>query len=356
MLIQFIAAFDDIVIGRYNKNREEKEQIKVRYIHAPKERVLFDIVNKAQNITLPVVSISVSQIGRDSTRVFNKSESVYGRSSLSGTNYYRMPVPVNVSVSMSILASYQSDIDQILSNFIPYSNPYVVISWKVPSGFNLPNIHEIRSEVTWDGSIALEYPVDSTPTDKPRFTATTSFVIKGWLFPEAPDDAYSNIYFIENNFHTINEIAASFAYTGALSTADVGITDTITLSATPEITNVYYMSAGAVIELFDTYQTPLTSSEVTLLLLGKNFLDTEYVILSSNTLSTIPGLSSVSLDFEYYDTINGFVLNPVNYSILDGNTMHVKLPMLSGDSGNFNILVTNVVGYGNTLQEVILSK
>ena len=49
MLTQFVAAFDDIVIGRFNKNREEKDRIQVRYVYAPKQRVLYDIVNENKN-------------------------------------------------------------------------------------------------------------------------------------------------------------------------------------------------------------------------------------------------------------------------------------------------------------------
>ncbi len=37
VITQFIAAFDDIVIGRYNKNRSEVDKIDVRYVYAPKE-------------------------------------------------------------------------------------------------------------------------------------------------------------------------------------------------------------------------------------------------------------------------------------------------------------------------------
>ena len=45
MLTQFVAAFDDIVIGRFNKDREEKDRINARYIYAPKQRVLHDLIN-----------------------------------------------------------------------------------------------------------------------------------------------------------------------------------------------------------------------------------------------------------------------------------------------------------------------
>ena len=52
MVTQFIAAFDDVVIARYNKDRQKQDQINVRYIYAPKERVMYDIINQNKTITL----------------------------------------------------------------------------------------------------------------------------------------------------------------------------------------------------------------------------------------------------------------------------------------------------------------
>ena len=69
MLTQFVAAFDDIVIGRFNRNREEKDRINVRYVYAPKQRVLYDIINENKTLTLPVVSVNVTGVSRDETRV-----------------------------------------------------------------------------------------------------------------------------------------------------------------------------------------------------------------------------------------------------------------------------------------------
>jgi hypothetical protein len=64
---------------------------------------------------------------------------------------------------MSIITKFQSDMDQILSNFVPYTNPYIILSWRVPeeivsNGFAFPQ--EIRSEVLWDGNITMGYPTD----------------------------------------------------------------------------------------------------------------------------------------------------------------------------------------------------
>ena len=66
------------------------------------------------------------------------------------------------------MTKFQTDMDQILSNFIPYNNPYIILSWKVPtdlspSGFAIPQ--EIRSEVLWSGS-------DPKAESKPLLTAS----------------------------------------------------------------------------------------------------------------------------------------------------------------------------------------
>ena len=68
LLTQFIAAFDDVVISRWNKDRSAKSNIEVRYVFAPKHRVMYDIINKAQNITLPAVAVDLTSISRDETR------------------------------------------------------------------------------------------------------------------------------------------------------------------------------------------------------------------------------------------------------------------------------------------------
>jgi hypothetical protein len=64
LLIQFLAAFNNVVIKRFNAEREVGQTLQVRYVYAPKQRVIYDIVNYAQNITLPVVSINMTSFTR----------------------------------------------------------------------------------------------------------------------------------------------------------------------------------------------------------------------------------------------------------------------------------------------------
>tara|TARA_R110000850_G_scaffold69912_4_gene155033 strand:- start:2009 stop:2692 length:684 start_codon:yes stop_codon:yes gene_type:complete len=203
---QFVSAFNSIVIDRYNKDRSVEDSIQANFVYAPKERVIHDLVNKSQNMKLPVVSVSMSNVSRDKERVFNKIQGFYiskAQSPNAGsfdTNHLPTPIPINITVNMDILARFQTDMDQILSNFIPYNNPYIIISWRVPSSQNLLDDLEIRSEVLWSGDISLDYPKELSGTMPYRVSASTSFTIKGWLFKKSIDNNVANIFTVDSNF------------------------------------------------------------------------------------------------------------------------------------------------------------
>lgn len=187
LLVQFVAAFDDVVIGRYNRQRELKDRIGVKYVYAPKQRVLHDLVNKPQHISVPAIAVNIAGMSRDNSRVFNKiAGSWYTRDQrlpdgMLKTDYLPQPVPVDISIKMSVITKYQTDMDQILTNFIPYTDPYIVVSWRNPDkSLSLPQ--EIRSVVEWSGNINIDYPTELNKENFFRVTADTDFTIKGWMF------------------------------------------------------------------------------------------------------------------------------------------------------------------------------
>jgi len=242
LIYQFLAAFDQVVIKRYNVNREPGQRIQVRYVYSPKQRVLYDLTNPGQNITLPVVAITMGSVTRDEGRVFNKTAGFYTPNALSDkqtsstTGFFRTPVPVNITINMSILTRYQTDLEQILSNFIPYNNPYIIVSWKVPSSYNLPFIQEIRTEILWNGQTNISYPVDVNGGQKAQIVADTSFTVKGWLFSHA-EPSINNIFKITSNItaartDTVLEYGNYFSLTGINVGEDAQQRENITTQTT----------------------------------------------------------------------------------------------------------------------------
>ena len=96
ILTQFVTAFDDIVIKRYNIDRSIEDRISVRYVYSPKQRVLYDIINTGKTMTMPAVAVSIDGISRDSTRVFNKLDGFYYNKNNKDSAHLKSPIPINV--------------------------------------------------------------------------------------------------------------------------------------------------------------------------------------------------------------------------------------------------------------------
>jgi len=356
IIAQFMAAFDDVVIGRYNRQREEKDRIEVGYVYQPKRRVVHDLQNRAQNLKLPMVAVTIGGISRNSNRSFNKIEGfTYPGTRTPNTNTATSPripspVPIDITINMSIIASYQTDIDQIISNFAAYANPYITITWEVPDDVGLPASMPINSKVEWSGNINLEYNNDINYSNRSVITADTTFTVEGWLFKEAVDPL-DNIFKITRNFYSNQNLSAGNFITYddyfTLSGADP-VFDSVTLSAMPEITNVYYSisSANDSINLDNKGEYILQPSiyDGSIILYGKRFDDLEYVLLSSyetiyNPLTTLTG-------FEYFPDVNGSVLPLSSYRVITDNVIEIILPAIS--AGSFDIITTTAAGWSTT--------
>jgi hypothetical protein len=227
MITMFASAMDDIVVKRYNRYREPQDSIRCRFVYAPKQRVLADLIDKAQNIQLPVVALTNGGIARDPNRVFNKIQGSYLTSSdPTISNKLNQPVPIDLIINMTILTRFQEDFDQIVTNFIPYFDPYIIISWRTPS---MPD-YEIRSQVVWSGNIAATYPYDINSTNVARVEGTTSFTFKGWLFKAKPSTPDNIIFNVNANYSTDTGLNSLLS----LDAINELTTERITLSGNPQ--------------------------------------------------------------------------------------------------------------------------
>lgn len=222
-----MSAIDDIIIKRFNRERDAKDRIKVRFVYAPKQRVLLDIIDKAQNIQLPVVAVSIGGISRDVNRVWNK---IHGSYIPDPNPLYSkkmlQPVPIDLTLNVSILSRYQMDFDQILTCLFAYTDPYLEISWRIGS---LPS-QEIRSQVIWNGSLATQYPTDLNASQVARVQGDTSFTFKGWIFKAIPEPGDGKIYKINADFTTLQDLTTKYS----VDQLDPLTTERVSMSAFPQ--------------------------------------------------------------------------------------------------------------------------
>jgi len=334
LITQFVAAFDDTIIKRYDKNRKAKSEIEVRYVFGPKQRVMYDIVNKAQNLTLPAVAINITGVARDKDRVYNKLDKIYNFTSETKSTEIETPIPINIDIDLSIISRYMEDMDQIISNFVSYNTPYIIISWQEPNENPQLPIREIRTEVLWNENISMEYPSDTTFTDKFRIVANTKFTIKGWLFKTKNREG-APIYEITNNFRKIS-------VTNIFS--EDNILDSFTIDCIPVITDVYYNTGGNTLAITEdiTFNNNITNN---IILYGENFDKTTQILLSSN--SPILSTQQIEITNTLTGSASGYELDPSLYNVLNDNLISLKLPNLQ--SGIFDIVISNDVSWGSSI-------
>lgn len=349
-LIQFIAAFDDAFVFRYTKDRVAKEKVNVRYILGPKQRVLYDIVNQAKNITLPAVAIEQTSIKRDPSRVQNKEQYFY-RKHLNSNNISKIPqpIPVIMDLNVSMIAGYKEDIDQIVQNFIPWCNPYFIISWKVPEEFGLDFDEEIRSEVTWSGSVDYENPIDVGEDAKYRIVGNTSFSIKGWIFP-AFETTTAPIYVVNSNFHAIStglDIDSAYDSYPSLSGIDYSTTDVIMISAYPEVTNEFINGRPFYEDI-----SILSFNDNVVTLYGKRFDFANKWYLNSDTI--IPGLVYEQVTTARFPIISAYRLPDNVIEVVSDNIAVVSLSSGWLSSGEFTIVTANSAGWVENSHNILV--
>ena len=340
MLTQFVAAFDDCFLYRFDKDHVAKEKIAVRYVMGPKQRVLYDIVNQAKNITLPVVAMEQTNLRRDAARIQNKDQHMY-RPHLNDKNISKIPqpVPVSMDISCNIIANYKADIDQIVSNFIPWCNPYFIISWKIPEGFGLDFVDELRSEVSWSGEVTYENPMDIDNSAKYRIIGNTSFTIKGWLFP-ALETPVAPIYVVTGNFHAVATGDDLYSYDSypALSGNDYPESETVSISAYPEFTNTFFGGS----EIIDDIIIQNESNNY-ISYFGKRFNYNNSWYLSSNT--SIPNLAYEQVTTAKFPTISAYRLPDSFVTVVDDNHSSISLSSNSVVAGTYTLVTSNSAGW-----------
>jgi len=367
VIAQFEDAFNDIVIKRYNIDREPQDQLHVNFVFAPKQRVLSDLVNKNQHIKIPTVAIVPAGIRRNVNRVFNKIEGSYHTNSPVNSAWMHLlqPVPVDISINMSIISRFQQDVDQILTNFIPYCDPYVVVSWKWPDVIPWADF-EIRSHVVWSENVAFQYPVDITNTVPYRVIADTGFTIEGWMFKNSPNPQ-GPIYVIDHSFTAVSEMED---FKVMQDYESIYNTEVFITSARPQLTQCTpYMLYTSAVRSFEVIGYMLDFVDTFYLSGTPNMFDTSTIgmpYISGYSISA--GVTSVSSEggFRYFDIFatvsslsgmypgfSGIQLSAGEWDVDSQNMITFTVSAIN--TGYFDIIAVNAAGYGKLTRDAIRS-
>lgn len=344
---QFIHAFDDTIISRFEKDGTISKKIAVGYVYSPKSITLHHIVNKNDHIKFPLVAIWLTGISRDSNRVFNKHEGHFYNSLIdpSKSRHILQPVPVDIGLSMSIMTKYGKDMDQILSNFIPYNDPYIILSWQREELEG----QEIRIPVVWNGNVQLSYPTEPSLKDAFRFEASTGFTLKGWIFKKDAADV-GKIYKIHSEFSTHKEILTFDEMEREKDEADlydIEKYDTFDQSAVPAIAHIAPKKLA-----ISTFNRPLFSKKVRIFGSGFTGIDGVFLSGSSYTLSSYDFYSDYSSLSSENPPFDGYELS--SWNVISDSMMDIYIEEPISD-GYVDIILKNEAGYGTLIGNYQLS-
>lgn len=380
LIAHFISAFDEIVIKRFDSDNVVTDTIQPAFVYAPKHRILHDLAQKTSAYSVPVVSVWITATNRAPNRITNKTSATIHDSvanpHLNKFDSVKQPLAVDITLSLSIVAKYQRDIEQILTGIIAYCDPYIMISWSHPV-----TRQEIRSKIVWSGSVSHDYPVEIDEKSPYRLTADTSFTIEGWVF-RGDNRTVGKIDRINTTYTPITYIPCLY---DDLVSMQLENTDEFSILGRPFV-------RGA------SYTTIATSTATSVLTLyGQMFKNVTGVYLSACPTVSAIGLSPSSFtlwDVASADTlqtsaVSAFTAYPLSSFVLEQETrdfwgdikyldyphfskdfvfsdnagtplkipfnkITVNIPALAG-SGTVDIIVTNDAGGGLLSQDCKLS-
>lgn len=369
MIGHFTSAFNDIVIKRFDNSGTPQDSIQVAYTYGPKQRVFYDLVQKKTNIRLPLVNVYLGGITRSAERVANKIASLAYNSNTQASHFVNVaaPVPVALNIQMTIVTKYQRDMEQILTNFIPYTDPYITISWNHP----LTN-QEIQSKITWSGDAPIKSPDQLDGTTPYQWSCDTNFTMDGWLF-KSDQTPIGKIFYINSTYTAVPEIFCHIEDNEAFVSSYN--TDTFTISAKPipmmvdkqciradeattltiygkmfnRITGVYLVPISGVTIPSVSAQTVFNAASSLSAMTSVCSAMTAYAVpdFMVGSVTMVNG-SNIKEHMRNFETVSTFYSGSrqTNFTNAPWNMITFNVPPISG-GGYFDVVIMNEAGCGS---------
>ena len=194
LVIAFGSLFNNIVLVRKNNSGVITQTMKVPLAYGPKQKFLARLRQDANldnkvSITLPRISFEIGALTYDPTRKLNRVQKF--KKTKSGSNKQLdsqfMPVPYNITFTLSVMSKNSDDSLQIVEQILPYFQPDYTITLKdnvdMDTSRDVPVIlNNISYEDSYEGDFAsrraIIYTLDFTLKFYLYGPVTSSNVIK----------------------------------------------------------------------------------------------------------------------------------------------------------------------------------
>lgn len=227
--------FNDINIERYDTNGTVLGTYRVPLRYGPKTKAYLWVKDNSRNEEmLPMMSVTMTGIDFDTTRLTNKHQEIRVDSGAGSTGTFASNgIPYNIGFTLNMWVLHMVDVDQIYEQILPYFMPHSFIKVKIP-----------ELNTTFDAKVILQgcSPImtDDVGEDEARVIKwDTTFQVQTWFFKPAVTKPLIGLLGSSGT--------SGFAWTSGEGTSGYGTDGT-----SGKVVNRYYMNE----DTFDLRDTP----------------------------------------------------------------------------------------------------
>jgi len=135
--------------------------------------------NSKFDTKVPRFSVSITNISYDQSRALNFYRTRRIKQNSAQYND-RMPIPYNIGVKLGILTKYETHLDQIVENIVPFFAPYILIKMKENKTYLETISRELK--IDFSGEVERDVPIFWSELDRRILRGDLNFTIRGWVY------------------------------------------------------------------------------------------------------------------------------------------------------------------------------
>ena len=187
--IQFLDIFNNIQIAKYNKNKEIVNYVRVPIKYGPKQKFYYWIYQRSHEKIFPIIGVHLSSVEPS----FNEYGVNKNIKLLTENNSYYINnlIPCRFTYELSIAALYNTEIDQILEQIIPFFTPYISTRVNIPE---LDIYFDCKNILT---SVSPEVDTDISEDNYRIINWNLSFDVKSYVLKPIYDTKIINEIYLK---------------------------------------------------------------------------------------------------------------------------------------------------------------